>query len=711
MDDLNYRQGCRWLALAIAIVIQTPVPACGPFFPTQILATSDHDMMAVPSADFAVEVERLKPARLPVVKAVLAKSEYGRWNDYDAATYAKETADADVLDVRDALAEAGVPASKASVSIEGLRGFRAATTDYARELGDWEATARYANKSAPRPVFASPDLAWLSNLPPEFALYEQGALAWHNHELEKAAVAWGQILQLPETQRRYRSVWAAYMLGRAASDTNAQEARKYFALCRELASAGFYDRTGLAAASLGWEAKVALSEKQYRPAIELYLQQLNAGDPRAATSLRDCAAEAIKLPPAALVELVKDSTSRQVLVARLLSCGGAYSRGSQRPDGQDKSDAARLVRAIEKAGIKEAAGADRLAWLAYQAGNVDAAERWIKIAAADSAMATYVRAKIALRSGKIDAAAKLLAQAARAFPDNQEWDLDAGSPYETYHPGRWAAGELAILKLRRSQYTEAVDLLLRSGWWTDAAYVAERVLTVDELAIYVDKAWPKKDDAAGRIGSVRDQDSSVNDIRYLLGRRLVRLGRWKDAREYMRPDVLPKLDAYVAAIRAGHDASRKPADRAASLWEAARIARQSGMEIMGTALAPDHIDYGGGFEPRDPSTWRAEQAKKSHINVASADEQARMAKPAAEPMKRYHYRYIAADHAWAAAGLMPDESDQTAGVLTEAGTWIKYTDPKAADRFYKALVRRCGTTALGKQAADLRWFPPMSDEP
>ena len=56
---------------------------------------------------------------------------------------------------------------------------------------------------------------------------------------------------------------------------------------------------------------------------------------------------------------------------------------------------------------------------------------------------------------------------------------------------------------------------------------------------------------------------------------------------------------------------------------------------------------------------------------------------------------------------MPDNSDDTARALIEAGSWLKARDPKAADRFYKALVRRCGTTDLGRRADQLRWFPPL----
>jgi len=71
---------------------------------------------------------------------------------------------------------------------------------------------------------------------------------------------------------------------------------------------------------------------------------------------------------------------------------------------------------------------------------------------------------------------------------------------------------------------------------------------------------------------------------------------------------------------------------------------------------------------------------------------------------------VAADHAWAAMQLMPDDSDELARLCTEAGGWLKGRDPDAADRFYKALVTRCASTDLGKQAAALRWFPATPAE-
>jgi hypothetical protein len=222
-----------------------------------------------------------------------------------------------------------------------------------------------------------------------------------------------------------------------------------------------------------------------------------------------------------------------------------------------------------------------------------------------------------------------------------------------------ARGELAALRLSRREYRESLSLLLRAGYWTDAAHVAERVLTVDELVAY---AAP----------------STNASLRHLTARRLARLGRYTEARPFLPAELRPKLDELTTAL-AKRDAS--------SLWQAARIMRAQGMELTGTELDPDWFIHAGNYDSGFDSSNRLAHAA---VEV--------------QPFRRYHYRYRAADFAWEAAALMPDNTDETARVLHEAGTWLKDRDPQAADRFYKALVKRCGQTELGKAADKRRWF-------
>ena len=142
--------------------------------------------------------------------------------------------------------------------------------------------------------------------------------------------------------------------------------------------------------------------------------------------------------------------------------------------------------------------------------------------------------------------------------------------------------------------------------------------------------------------------------------------------------------------------------------KAARIARHDGMYLLGTEREPDYRIGSGNYGEANPvSVNEAAKTLRKHAGAykASRDEAARYVQSAAYPNKRFHYRYIAADLAWQAAGLMPNNDPQTAQVLYEAGMWLKDRDPQAADRFYKALVRRCGKTPLGQAADAKRWFP------
>jgi hypothetical protein len=75
------------------------------------------------------------------------------------------------------------------------------------------------------------------------------------------------------------------------------------------------------------------------------------------------------------------------------------------------------------------------------------------------------------------------------------------------------------------------------------------------------------------------------------------------------------------------------------------------------------------------------------------------------PEKRFHYRYRAADLAWWAAALLPNNDELTAEILDTAGRWLAARDPASAQRFYQALVLRCGATERGRAAAAVRWFP------
>ena len=168
---------------------------------------------------------------------------------------------------------------------------------------------------------------------------------------------------------------------------------------------------------------------------------------------------------------------------------------------------------------------------------------------------------------------------------------------------------------------------------------------------------------------------------------------------------------------------------------AAKIARHEGLELLGTEVEPDWATFGGDFEEEELSVVRARDLKPPQPASAvtlegwdcssvdyrgsrnrqlvppTADEQRRLDTHHNISEDRWHYRYTAADLAWEAALLMPDNDEATARVLCAACNWLKGNDPTTADRFYQAIERRCPQTPLGKEAVKRRWFPPDVPEP
>ncbi len=695
----------RFVACSVVLVASVlagalpTLPACGPYFPTTVLERPDMAVRAAPVADFYVEIARISPPVKPPFRAVVP--------DGDAID---QTAQADLKELRTVLA-VELPAREREDLIGRYGKSRDALRKHTRDLAAWRREVSWhvgddrEKWIAENPAPQLPAVTVPADLPAEFRLYLQGAIAYRQGKINQAVAAWRELLALPHTQRKLRSTWAEFMIGKAQLATAPAEAAKSFARVRQLALGGCADSLGLAAASYGWEARAALDQRNYTRAVDLYLVQHATGDPTAAMSLRVTAERLLAAGEKTLAAATRHRATQRVVTAYVIADGGPIV--SPRP-GRTVRRAARAawLKAAEAAGAKNMVGAERLAWAAYQSGDMKATERWLGRAPRDAPMTRWILAKLLLRQGKLDAAAEHLAVAVRGLPVDAHWRTalelpEAWGGYDYMAPRAQAAGELAVLRMSRSQYVEALDLLLEGKYWSDAAYVAERVLSPEELVAYVDRRWfheapPQRTDAADRT-------------RRLLARRLTRLGRWKQARKYFLDHEREVLDAYVQAIRAGHDTKRAKAQRAADFCRAATMAREHGWTLLSYATANEGNQPDGTFHPW-PQPPRAAHADKQKLAPLTADERARVAKHDPIEPAKWHFLYTAAGHAWTAAELMPDESDATALVLLEAGTWLKYRDPQAADRFYKAMVLRCGTTALGREADRLRWFPKLKKD-
>lgn len=688
----------------------TPAEACGPDFPNRMLVDGDDAVLVPPIADFLFELRRIQPPGKAVFAAVAPE-------DYDGPA---QTADADLADLRAACDELKMSNEQREALVaryqpvrDKLRLHAGAAGRYKREFVDWQ--QGFVQSLPIEPQLGEAEVP--DGLPGEFSDYLHGAVAYHRKRYGIARETWTSLLARPAEERRFRSTWAAYMIGRSYVEDQPESAAPWFEKTRTLDKEGFRDSLGLAAASLGWQAHAELRMKHYEQAISLYLEQARCGDHGAYASLRMTAAKMLREDRAVIERVVRHPQAQQVITAYIVSGGGPrYAESHPAGDEFVKT----WLRAAEQADTKEMPGVERLAWAAYQYGDNESAGRWLQRSQQGLPIAKWLEAKLLLYDGKIEPAARLLTEVVQSFPSQEVWkDTPAASPpyYGAVYPQQVAWGEKGVLHMARHQYVEAMDALLRGRYWMDAAYVAEQVLTIDELKSYVD-ARSSGEPASMPASQPDDEYHFANPgphgpgpaMRYLLARRMAREERWQEARHYYPEAMRPVFDDYVKACKAGHDSKVAKAERARLLMQAARIARHKGMELLGTELDPDWYTLEGEFTIKPASEVRTNPGH-AEIVPSTPDERKRLARNT-RPDKRWHYRYVAADLAWEAAKLMPDESEETARALCEAGSWLKARDAKAADRFYKALVRRCGSTELGKKAARLKWFPAMQgDEP
>ncbi|HSX59097.1 MAG TPA: hypothetical protein VLF18_02750 [Tahibacter sp.] len=524
----------------------------------------------------------------------------------------------------------------------------------------------------------------------EVRLYLAGARAFHAGETDVARARFDAVLALPADQQRTRGIWARYMLGRMNLSTvdggpeideaTADAAAKDFQAVRAAVAAGAPDPLGLAVASYGEEAAIHRKRGDTAAAVKLYAEQAAQGSASGRASLlftaRDLFADEEKLATA-----LKDPLLQQLLASYVYTRTGeleGYENGEPVPSERLQS----YYAAVEAADAKTLAGVDRVAAAAYRTGRYELAAKLAP--RSDSALAHWVRAKLALRAGDDKAAVEAYAQAARAFPRDEDWgsNPNEGYFYDGFKPACRVDGERGILALARGDYIEALTLFHASGEqsWVDEAHVAERVLSVDELKQFVDTRVPAPPPLPAQAPS-EGGDSRIPlavQLRTLLGRRLLRAGRYDDAVAYFPADLRDTAAAYA---KARTDAPKQGRiEQAETLFRAAKLARESGMEILGFELAPDAATYGGMYEIGE---FAPESQDRKFVG---ADEARRFGESAPQPAQRFHYRYVAAELADQAAGLVPARSQAFAAMLCSATGWLVNRDVTAARRYYDRYV-------------------------
>jgi hypothetical protein len=651
----------------VAGISLTQAFADAPWYPRVLLNKGDDAVLIAPEARFYRELERIKlpPAQLT------AKS--------TAENYETETADAELADLAVALRRMKTPEAERDAIIEAHSAARAVLRQHESNTVDVAV-----------------------GLPEEFARYFRGSIAWHRGDRVTARYEWESLLMLPPGERHFKSTWAAFMLGKLLGESEPQKAFEYLQQVRTLAASGFADSADLAMGSIGWEARIHRQQGDFARSLQLYLEQ-KAGGGSSDQSLRFVALDAFRRSTS-LSQFVTNPAVRRVVTAFAIS----DEQISWPESGEPHPVIANWLKAVDSAEITDADEAEMLALAAYRGAVFDATQRWLK-RAPSTPVTLWLQAKLHVRAGKLNQALSLLTKVHGMFPEPPEGEeLPADTlannifiPDGSISPREHLLGEIGVLRMARRDYVEALDCFLRGGFWADAAYVAERVLTLEDLKDYVDREWSMT--AEGDTAYHNTRGSVRPYLRHLLARRLVR--NMLPARAYFPDELRPKYDKLMANLKRGETESLPAEERSAGWFEAAKLLKSHGLELIGMELEPDwHLT--SGYSERS-LTIESRTNCNAKVLVASADEIARARRHNADPEERFHYRYQAAFVALHAASLLPDNSDEKARILHAAGTWLMNRDPQTADIFYKHLVRRCRKTALGSAADVKRWFPEV----
>ncbi|WPB81948.1 hypothetical protein KYC5002_22880 [Archangium violaceum] len=540
----------------------------------------------------------------------------------------------------------------------------------------------------------------------ETELYQSGAKAFHAGHWDEARARFQEVLALPAGERRRFSTFAAFMLGRmAGAGTELEEARQRFAEVRALVREGFDDPLGLAVASLGEEARPLLRAGDDTGAIRLYAEQAAHGSWNGTTSLMFMA-RAIARDEARLLQVLREPLGQRLMATY------AWTRGQEILWVDDKESPTPLRRLLEAlAAVPGLAGADRMAAGAWRAGRFDLAERFA--GQERTPLAAWVQAKLAVRRGDKAAAERLLAEAAEGFPLQENW-----APQDWMMPQRPRAhveGERTLLALLRGDFPQAAELVLKTCSWPDIAYVAERVLTVEELqrftAAHASSPELRCKPEPGLWQEENERQDVNAQLRLLLGRRLLRGGRGQESLEYFRGTKWEEpARKYVEALEQARSAWRD-LDEAQALYSAARLARSMGMEMMGTEVAPDWAWVAGLY---DVGEWNAEIQRASEGSPARASlgdpplnseaERARLIAHAPPHTMRFHYRSTAADLAEQAAALVPPRSQAYAALLCHAARFVARTEPERVQRLWTTYVKNGAliydTTLFGERCPE-----------
>jgi len=552
-------------------------------------------------------------------------------------------------------------------------------------------------------------------LPESVRHYMAGANAWDAYGSEKRARAEEYFAAAAAMDGQTSDPWplmGEFMLARfyarqvlavddPRADTEvlalADKAIAGFERTRERVIAGEPDPLGLSIASLGEQARILWRLMRIDESVRLYAEQAALGSQVGRMSLffvtRLARADRVILDA-----FLDFPLGRELLVlyaythfpARYEDSASerwqAYRYHDNIPRDQLLSAEQvleLLLPRLEALPVDQLPSTDRLAALLYRQGHFEWSER--TVALADSPLADWVRAKLALRADRPEQAAEYFHLAMRGFGDI-EWDVN-NYWRDTRKPACEIASEASLLALTRNELTQSLKLMLEAGavYWLDAAYLADYVLTADELVEVAETMhWSEAD--RNRVhhwgGRRYERPSRRDNFETLVGRRLMRAGRYDDAIAVFPFDVQRQRARQYADLM-DEPADESALDKARRLFGAAVMTRRFGLNLLGYEAEPDFVHYGGNYHFEYGLGHARDDARREDTAQWLAPRELEWIRERKiRSLPRFTYRFTAAELAGQAADHLPPESEAFAAVLCHASQWLLIRYPEAGREYF-----------------------------
>lgn len=712
--------------IAAWISILIPSQGCGPFFSDTVL-DRPQAALDVPPVSYLHGLYRIAGKPLPVEEGSDENTEHPFLRQIPLES----------AELRDFWQKAGVESEEIDRRIRHYESVRQQLLSPIVEASGMD----FPTHGGQPPTLAVRPLG--GEFPADVGDYVEAARLHAASQTADARTLWKSILDRPPAERKFRAAWAAWMLAKTSPDIT--ECLDWYARVETEIESGATDVLDLRGAAKAWRA--AKLENDPVMALRFYYDAFAGGKEGAAIDLRRVSRRLLDTGDTATFATAAANplTRRLVNLALHASLDGPRQVDIEPiPMGARQSPPVEWLAALEGHAELPLDDGPRVAWALYSAGRFDESRKWLALSSKEDSLGIWLQAKFDLRDGNLDAASRNLTRSVEIQSRNADWNpqnpsleqlwFDGAKGLQEAHQGRLLA-DAGIVALARKDYLPALESLRHGGYREDATYLAESVISTDGLIKHVRKVVPVWTAALGENGVIDplaclgsgksyfpNEIGSDNQLRYLLARRLAREKRLKEAREFMPPDLLPLLDHYIALDRARRSGRYSGEAGAAVIWRQALIHRHWGAELFSTDGAPDGGARNWMFTALDFSTarkfqngWSWDWSRTPHFAAAekpgdlaipsvTADEIRRIGLYSIKGGKRFHYRYAAADLAWEAARQLPKNHPLLPRLYNTAGQWLSARDPDAADRFYQAMIRRCGNTPEGQAAEAKRWF-------